>query len=514
MFLGLDASTQSISAAIIDPDTSTVIASDSVNFGAELPQYNAPSGFIPDGPDGEVHTDPSMWMDALEILLHRLKSKGVDLSKITAISGAGQQHASVYLSEKFHSAVANLSADKSLSEQLVPTLTRATSPIWMDSSTEAECAEVTASVPDTLSISGSVATMRFTGPQIRKFFKNSPDDYKQTTVIHLNSSFFSSILAGKSSSIDTGDGAGMNLMDLASSTWHKDLLDATAPDLESKLPPIEQAGTFVSNISSYFVEKYGFSSDCKAHSWTGDNPASLVGMGAAASGKMIISLGTSDTLFSAMPEPKTDPNGYGHVFGNPIEGGSYMSLLCFSNGSLARERLKKDCNLQWSDFEAEALEQTPLGNDGKLVAPFYTPETTPKVDSHNIHTNDWDFDSASNNTKVRALLEGQFLNVRLNSQWMGLTPDNVLLTGGASKNSGIAQTISNVFNVPTKRLTSDASSVSIGSAIVAAVANGHSYKDLAEKFCTTSAETASPQQGAEIYDTRLSEYETLIKSIV
>lgn len=511
MFLGLDASTQSISAAIIDPATSTVIASDSVNFGAELPQYNAPSGFIPDGPDGEVHTDPSMWLDALEILLQRLKNSGVDLSKITAISGAGQQHASVYLSEKFHSVVANLDASKTLSEQLAATLTRATSPIWMDSSTGEECAEISAAVPETLSLSGSVATMRFTGPQIRKFYKNAPEQYEKTDIIHLNSSFFSSVMAGKSSSIDTGDGAGMNLMELATSVWHKGLLEATAPDLLDKLPTIEQAGSYVSNISPYFVEKYGFSADCRAHSWTGDNPASLVGMGAAASGKMIISLGTSDTLFSAMPEPRTDPNGYGHVFGNPL--GGYMTLLCFSNGSLARERLRNDSNLEWADFEAEALAETALGNEGKLVAPFYTPETTPKVESHGVHTNNWDFNAAPNKMKVRALLEGQFLNIRLNSEWMGLSPDNILLTGGASKNSGIAQTIANVFNTPTKRLTSSASSVSIGAAIIAAVANGHRYEDLATNFCATSPESTVPEPEAKVYSSLLTDFKDLLDHI-
>ena len=270
MYLGLDASTQSISAVIIDPNTSAIIATESINFGSELPQYSAPSGFIPDGQDGEVHTDPSMWLDALDLLLHRLNSNGADLSKIKTISGAGQQHASVYLSEAFHSALETLDSRSSLSEQLKPTFTRTTSPIWMDSSTVEECAEITQQVPSILEISGSVATMRFTGSQIRKFYKQDPDQYQKTDIIHLNSSFLSSIIAGSSSSIDTGDGAGMNLMDLATSTWHLGLLDATAPNLSDKLPPIQPAGTYISMISSYFVEKYGFSPDCQALSWTGD----------------------------------------------------------------------------------------------------------------------------------------------------------------------------------------------------------------------------------------------------
>ena len=62
---------------------------------------------------------------------------------------------------------------------------------------------------------GSRATLRFTGPQIRRFYKTSPAEWQRTAEIHLVSSFIASLLVGKSASIDLGDGAGMNLLDLA-----------------------------------------------------------------------------------------------------------------------------------------------------------------------------------------------------------------------------------------------------------------------------------------------------------
>ena len=52
--LGIDSSTQSCSAIIIDVDQGKVIAESSVNFGEQLPEYNSPSGFIPNGIDGEA----------------------------------------------------------------------------------------------------------------------------------------------------------------------------------------------------------------------------------------------------------------------------------------------------------------------------------------------------------------------------------------------------------------------------------------------------------------------------
>ena len=98
--LGLDSSTQSCSCIVIDTDTQSVVAEAAVNFGECLPQFKAPSGFIPGGSNGEVHSDPLMWLDALEQLLVDLKAK-CDLSKVIAISGAGQQHGSVYLNARW-----------------------------------------------------------------------------------------------------------------------------------------------------------------------------------------------------------------------------------------------------------------------------------------------------------------------------------------------------------------------------------------------------------------------------
>ena len=42
------------------------------------------------------------------------------------------------------------------------------------------------------------------------------------------------------------------------------------------------------NVSSYLVEKYGFSPSCKICAFTGDNPASLAGM-ASEEGGVIVS---------------------------------------------------------------------------------------------------------------------------------------------------------------------------------------------------------------------------------
>lgn len=487
MFLGLDSSTQSLTAVLVDPQSGQITCQLCVNFGADLPQFLSPSGFIPGGTGGQVHANPLMWLEALDLLFTRL-SAATDLSKVRIIAGSGQQHGSVYLDSTFDTRLASLEHSQDLAPQIAPSLTRVTSPIWMDTSTGTECAEITAALggPDEVCRrSGSIAIERFTGPQIRKFFKTDPEGYERTRHIHLVSSFIASVLAGKSVPIDFGDGAGMNLLSLSKLGWDTELLAATAPNLGAKLLPPAPATALQGRISPYFTHKYGLPADCRTALFTGDNPASLVGMGATSPGNVVISLGTSDTFFAAMPGPKTDPNGYGHVFGNPA--GGFMSLICFRNGSLAREALRDKLELDWSAFDRDALANTLASAGSNLMLPFYGPEITPRHDfTGPVMQGSAAFESGDEPAlQVRALLEGQFLNMRLHSQWMEVKTERIRLTGGASKNDGIAQLVADIFQAPVERLDVS-NSAALGAALIAAAADGHDLPELQEVFCKAS----------------------------
>lgn len=513
MFLGLDSSTQSLTAVLIDPETGSIPCQLSVNFGGDLPQYQSPSGFIPGGSDGEVHADPAMWLAALDLLFSRLSS-ATDLSLVKCIAGSGQQHGSVYLDESFERRLAGMEASADLVSQLSPALSRKTSPIWMDTSTGPECAEITAVLGGAAEVcrrSGSIAIERFTGPQICRFYKTNPEAYHRTHRIHLVSSFIASVISGKSVPMDYGDGAGMNLLNLSNLRWDADLLAATAPDLSEKLLPPAATQMIQGNVSSYFVEKYGLSATCRVALFTGDNPASLVGMGATAPGNVVISLGTSDTFFAAMPGPKTDPDGFGHVFGNPA--GGFMSLICFRNGSLAREALRDKLGLNWSAFDREGLAETTAFAGQNLMLPFFGPEITPRHDfDQPVLKGSREFESGDNSAlQVRALIEGQFLNMRLHSRWMEVKTERIRLTGGASKNDGIARMVADVFQAPVERLDVS-NSAALGAALIAASAEGLNLADLQTTFCKASpGATLQPDPAlAGTYDSALVGFKALL----
>ena len=514
MFLGLDSSTQSLTAVLIDPAAGSITCQLAINFATDLPQFAAPNGFIPGAAHGEVHANPAMWLEALDLLFSRLAAT-TDLSKVTMIAGSGQQHGSVYLDASFGARLRALDPAHALAPQITPAFTRLTAPIWMDTSTGQECAEITAALGGSAEVcrrSGSIAIERFTGPQIRRFFKTDPAAYARTAHIHLVSSFIASVIAGKPVPVDYGDGAGMNLLNLATLGWDPDLLDATAPDLLAKLPASGAATGVQGAVSDYFIRKYGLARTCRCALFTGDNPASLVGMGATAPGNIVISLGTSDTFFAAMPGPKTDPNGFGHVFGNPA--GGFMSLICFRNGSLAREALRDRLGLDWPAFDRAPL-ATRESAGANLMLPFFGPEITPRHDfTGPVLRGSPAFEAGAEPAlQVRALLEGQFLNMRLHSEWMGVRPERIRLTGGASKNDGVPQMVADVFQTPIERLAV-ANSAALGAALIAAAAAGHEWSALQQVFCQASPASSllpDPALGP-VYQDALRRFEALLRS--
>lgn len=466
LFLGLDSSTQSLTAVVVDLDARRVVYEKGLNFDAALPAYGTRNGVLRGDNPCVVHAPPLMWAEALDVLLAQMRRDGVNPGAILAIAGSGQQHGSVYLNEGFDAALARLDPARPLKDQLGGVFSRATSPIWMDSSTGAECAEITAAMgsPQALAeATGSAAFERFTGPQIRKFFKQDPAGYEATRHIALVSSFMASLLVGRVVPVDHGDGAGMNLMDIRGKGWHPKALAATAPGLAGRMPaPVEPWASF-GVVAPYFVRRHGLRADARVIAWSGDNPNSVVGLGLVEPGMFAISLGTSDTCFGTMAACRTDPRSEGHVFGSPA--GGYMTLVCFKNGSLARERIRDAHGLDWKGF-SEALRTTKPGLDGRsLMLPWFEPEITPRVLKPGVRRRG--LDPADAAADCRAVVEAQMMAMRNHTLWMGVRPSRIYATGGASANAQILQIMADVHGCPVFRFETT-SSAALGAALRAA----------------------------------------------
>ena len=508
IFLGLDSSTQGLKAVLIDLEKGEITGGEAVNFGEELPEYRSPSGFLPD-PDPLIRqADPRMWLAALDLLFRKLQEAGIRLDQVAGISGSGQQHGSVYLNARFPELLRNLDPARPLADQLAPVLSRKRSPIWMDRSTRAECDELEQRFGDRLQRdTGSPAIERFTGPQIRRFWKSEPEAYAQTAYVQLVSSFLASVLAGCVAPVDYGDGAGMNLLNLRTLDWDPEIAEFTAPDLLRKLPRAVPGATVVGGLAPYFT-RYGFRAGTPVTAWTGDNPASLIGTGAGMPGTAVISLGTSDTFFGAMADYKTDPAGCGHVFGNPA--GGFMSLICFTNGSLAREHVREECGVDWTFFDETSIELTPPGNHGKLMLPYFAPESTPLVLAPRVRCN-FDPAAARPEEKIRCLLESQALSMALHAGWMGERFTRLRITGGASNSRALRRILADVFQTPVERLAIR-DSAALGAALMTAhTVTAIPLAELAATFCAARDVTEPDRSRQELYEAARRHYAELEK---
>ena len=466
--LGIDSSTQGTKAVVYDAGLARVVASAAVNYGRDLSEFGAPDGFLPDADPRVRRANPAMWVRGLELALERLRDAGAPMGDVAAVGGDAQQHATVYLD-----------ADGGYS--------RAESPIWMDSSTEAEVSALDARFGEALRArTGSPAIERFAAAQVMKFAKEDPAAWERTARVHLLSSYLTSTLTGCDAPVETGDGAGMNLMNLQMLAWDADICGFVAPGLLEKLPAIHKPGDAPLRLAERFAE-FGLRPGIPVVPFTGDNPASLVGCGASEPGCAVISLGTSDTFFAAMQEFRTDPDGYGHVFGNPT--GGFMSLSCFKNGSLARDRVRRECGVDWTFFDETAFSLTPPGNGGNRAFPYFETEITPKHDAIGIEAN-FDWGAASPETRIRAVVEGQFANMRERTRWIG-DFRTVFVTGGASRSKGILSVIGDIFAAEVRTLDVP-DSAALGGALLAAKAKTCSLQTFiqtntkGEKTCTTN----------------------------
>jgi xylulokinase len=192
-----------------------------------------------------------------------------------------------------------------------------------------------------------------------------------------------------------------------------------------------------------------------------------------------------------MTECRTDPRGEGHVFVSPT--GDYMTLICFQNGSLARERIRDRYGLDWAGFSA-ALRATPPGNNGRLMIPWFEPEIVPHVLRPGIRR--FGLDESDAPANCRAVVEAQMLSMRIHSAWMGVRPVEIYATGGASANRDILQIMADVHQCPVRQFPVT-NSAALGAALRAAHGAMSSAGQPAN-WAEIARGLAEPQSGARI----------------
>ncbi|MEJ2636055.1 MAG: FGGY family carbohydrate kinase [Calditrichia bacterium] len=451
LFLGIDSSTQGCKVVCINTGAGKIEYVDSINYDHDLPEYQTNGGVILSSQKNISEADPNMWLDALDLLFSRMVENKFPIGSIRAISVSGQQHGLVAL-------------------DIAGNLTRSRSKLWNDYSTAEECDLLTAAVggPEKMiSEIGNTQRPGYTAGKILHFYRHEAEAAKNTATFFLVHNFINWFLTGGKKGgirmMEPGDVSGMALRHPGSNDWNQTVCNAISPDLMDKLSPVQTSDKMIGFISKDLVQKYGFDEDCRIDAGSGDNMYGAIGTGNIRPGIVTISLGTSGTAYTITDEPYVDPQGEIASFCDST--GKFMPLLCVSNMANGYNQILDLFNLNHKEFD-DILHQTPPGNQGKLLFPWYMGERTPDLpEASPIY---WGFGLNDFQKPVlcRAVLEGHVLNLYDGFHRMPVVPREIRLTGGLSKSEAWCQTIADVFGIETVPVEGEGAA--LGAAIHAA----------------------------------------------
>lgn len=194
--------------------------------------------------------------------------------------------------------------------------------------------------------------------------------------------------------------------------------------------------------------------------FSGDNPSAMIGMGANHTNDIVISLGTSDTVFANLGTNLPSESMDAHIFCSALDKQSYMALCCYKNGSLVRQKVLEDYKMVNNEESWDRVSQILSGDEvdkaaevGLFTIHFLHEEIglASSVGSNFKRTYKSgeliDLTELTFEEEIIALITGQFIAKKAHvKKYLGVNKvDKILITGGASCNKGLLQLIANIF---------------------------------------------------------------------
>lgn len=476
--LGIDISTQSVSAVVLDPGSTPAgkVADLSLPYrdDVRLNRYgiNSESLLVPPRVTGEADQPPEMFLAALDALFHDLAANGVDLERIGAISVSAQQHGHVYLSAEGVAAVAALDTDEAEGDSnLVSRFDRAfsygTAPIWQTADSLRQADAIRAALGGRnamVEVSGSDSPARFTGAVMRRTAQRYPEAWEKTVTVSLLSSFISGVLtADPDCPIDWGNGSGMSLMDYRRREWAPALLDAVGDGLPGgpaalaeKLPAIASPVASAGTIARYFQTRHRFNPACIVNVGSGDNPQSKVMLDGD-----LLSLGTSFVYMVDTGDPVVDEQGYANSMYDGI--GRPFVFACRTNGAMVWDRVRSayGADLKQAESALSGADAAKTGAAVEIWQPYAESyPVAPPIDNARARTGSGDFA-----TIYPAIVDSTLVLTRHYARGFERERGPLALTGGPARSRGIQARVAAVFERPV--IVMDSSGAALGSALSA-----------------------------------------------
>lgn len=414
LVLGVDSSTQSTKALLVDAEDGTVVEERTARH-----------------PDGTA-VDPRVWLAALD------EAAGPLLDRAEAVAVGGQQHGAVLLDadgEPVHDAL-----------------------LWNDTRSAGAAAELNAELGGaaaTAALTGSVLNASFTVTKLRWLRDHAPEAVARAERVLLPHDYLTWHLAGRpdEATTDRGDASGTGYFSPADDAWLPDVLERAA-GRALRLPRVAGPAEVVGERDGRVVAP-----------GTGDNMAAALGLGLA-SGDAAVSIGTSGVVSMVATQPTADPSG--EVAGFADATGRFLPLACTINAARILDLAARLLATDHAGLAELALQADP-GAGGLTLLPYLDGERTPtRPEATGVLRG---LTSATSRADLaRAHVEGLLLSLRDALDAMarlGAPPARALLIGGAGRNPAVRTLAPAVLGLPVS-LPRPAEYVALGAARQAA----------------------------------------------
>jgi len=393
---GVDSSTQSCKVVVADAETGAIVR----------------SGQAPH-PDG-TEVDPAAWWAALNTAV----AAAGGLDDVAALGVGGQQHGMVCLDQD--------------GEVVRPAL------LWNDTRSAGAAEDLVGELGGPAKWAeavGSVPLASFTVTKLRWLARHEPDAIARTTSVCLPHDYLTWRLTGAFTT-DRGDASGTGYWSPADGEYRTDLLELAAgrvPALPRVLGPAEAAGRT--------------SSGALVSAGTGDNMAAALGLGLRP-GDVVVSLGTSGTVFTVAEQPSFDAAG--EVAGFADATGRYLPLVCTLNAARVLDAATRLLGVDHEELSRLALSARP-GAEGLVLVPYLEGERTPNRPDATGSVHGLRLDNATPAHLARAAIEGMLCGLADGLDALlaqGARAERILLIGGAARSDAVRRIAPTVFGRP------------------------------------------------------------------
>src|SRR3989441_548218 len=418
LLIGVDSGTQSTKVLVVDAKNGKVIAAASQTY--EL---------IPNLPPGAKEQHPRTWRDATARAIRQaLKAAKAGAAEVKAIGVSGQQHGFVPL-------------DKN-GDVIRP------AKLWCDTSTAAECEEITArlgGLKGAIRAVGNAILPGYTAPKILWLKKREPKNYARLATVLLPHDYLNFWLTGQKV-MEYGDASGTALLDVKTRNWSDKILRAIDPGLRDKLPPLIPSDQPAGHLQPARAKALGLSTDVVVSAGGGDNMMGAIGTGNTRQGVITASFGTSGTIYACSEKPVIDPAGEIAAFCDSTN--RWLPLLCTMNVTVATEMVRRDFGMNVKTFDATVARAKP-GADGLLLLPYLEGERTPNVPDGTGVFCGVTLKTFTAEHFARAAMEGVTLGMNYGLrrlEELGVKPKQIRATGGGADSKSLRQIMADIFN--------------------------------------------------------------------